>query len=183
MTLKKNNPFRLDVSYLTRQSPGTDREIDLEYPELDFEPDFHLHDVRGTLHVSVTGDGVALEGKLKATTELGCSRCLERYQQPLTLEFTEIYAFSPSGGNEDDHKAQSLPADGVINLEPLIRQYALLDIPIKHVCREDCKGLCPVCGGNLNEEDCGHEQEEIDPRMAKLKQLLDEEEIEEMQGE
>lgn len=183
MTLKNNNPFRLDVSHLTRQSPGTSREYDLEFPSLDFEPDFHLHDVQGTLIISVTDDGVALEGKLEAQTELGCSRCLDRYQQPLTLQFTEVYAFSPSEVEDDDHKEQPLPPDAVIDLEPLIREYALLDIPIKHICSEDCKGLCPVCGANLNEEDCGHRQEEIDPRMAKLKQLLDEEEIEKMSGE
>jgi len=183
MTLKKNNIFRLDVSHLARQSPGTSREIELEYPELSFEPDFHLHDLHGALQVSVTDDGVALEGKLKAETEMGCSRCLERYQQSLTLQFTEVYAFHPNGDDGDDLKEQLLPPDAVINLEPLIRDYALLDIPIKHLCREDCQGLCSVCGANLNEEDCGHDQEELDPRMAKLKELLDEDELEEMQSE
>lgn len=183
MTLKKNDPFRLDVSHLTRQSPGTTREIELNYPSLDFDPDFHLSDVQGTLQVSVTDDGVALEGDLEAHTELGCSRCLERYEQSLTLQFTEIYSFSPAREKDDDQKEQRLPPDAVINLGPLIREYALLDIPIKHVCREDCKGLCPVCGANLNEEDCGHRREEIDSRMVKLKELLDEEEVDEMSGE
>lgn len=183
MTRKKNDPFRLDVSYLTQQSPGTSKTIELVFPHLEFEPDFDLEDVHGPLKVSVTNDGVALEGNLTAHTELGCSRCLTRYQQQLNLQFTEVYSFAPSGTTEDDNKEQPLPPDGVIDLEPLIREYALLDIPIKHVCREDCKGLCPVCGTNLNEEDCGHRQEEIDPRMAKLKQLLDEEELEEMEQE
>lgn len=183
MTLKKNDPFRLDVSYLARQSPGTSRTFELDYAQLNFEPDFTLRDVQGQLTVSVTDDGVAAEGNLEAWTELGCSRCLERYEQHLDLIFTEVYSFHPAQDKNDKYREQLLPPDGVINLEPLLREYALLDIPIKHVCREDCKGLCPVCGVNLNEEDCGHRQEDIDPRMSKLKQLLDEDEVEEMEKE
>lgn len=180
MTLKKNNPLRLDVSHIARQSPGTYRTFDLHFPSLHFEPDLDLHDLEGEITVSVTDDGVAAEGQLSAKTELECTRCLEPYQQTLDIHFTEIFSFSPSQDEKDDLKEQKLPPDGYINLEPLIREYALLDIPIKHLCSEDCKGLCSVCGVNLNHEDCGHRQEDIDPRMAKLKQLLDEEEMEEL---
>jgi uncharacterized protein len=68
---------------------------------------------------------------------------------------------------------QLLPSDGSIDLTPIIRDYAVLDIPISQVCKPDCKGLCPVCGANLNEGDCGHRQESIDPRLAGLKALLE----------
>ncbi len=180
MTLKQNDPFRLDVSHLAKQSPGTYRTFDFQFRSLHFDPHFDLRDLEGTITVSVTDDGVAAKGKLTAETELECTRCLESYQQTLDIHFTEIYSFSPSEDEEDDFKEQLLPPDGYINLEPLIREYALLDIPIRHVCSEDCKGLCPVCGANLNEEDCGHHREEIDPRMAKLQQLLDEEEMEQL---
>jgi len=66
-----------------------------------------------------------------------------------------------------------LPEDGHIDLSPLVREYMLLDIPIKPLCSTDCKGLCPVCGENLNETQCGHTTESIDPRLAVLKSLLE----------
>jgi uncharacterized protein len=57
-------------------------------------------------------------------------------------------------------------------LEPLVREEMLLAIPINPICRADCKGLCPICGGNLNETLCSHEGEEVDPRLSILKTWL-----------
>ena len=62
---------------------------------------------------------------------------------------------------------------------PVLRDTILLSIPLKPLCREECKGLCPVCGKNLNEGECEHvkkKEEEIDPRWEKLKALLEKEE-------
>jgi uncharacterized protein len=63
------------------------------------------------------------------------------------------------------------PEDGQIDLEPLLREYALLEIPISPLHSPDCKGLCPVCGENLNKTDCGHRPEPDSP-FAVLKDLL-----------
>jgi uncharacterized protein len=65
-----------------------------------------------------------------------------------------------------------VPDDAHIDLQPLVREFALLEFPIKPLCREDCKGLCTECGQNLNEKDCGH-REEIDSPFLALKNLLD----------
>ncbi|MDZ7843594.1 MAG: DUF177 domain-containing protein [Anaerolineales bacterium] len=181
MVIKKNDPYRLDISYLIHQPPGTQREFELSYPFMHFEEDFDLLEARGKITVSVTDDGVLAAGRLEASTQLECTRCLEPYLEKLEFSFTELYTTSPE--ENEDPKENHLPQDGFINLKPLIRDYGMLEVSLKHLCREDCRGLCSVCGGNLNEEDCGHVQEQIDPRMAKLKQLLDEEEIEKMQGE
>jgi uncharacterized protein len=64
-----------------------------------------------------------------------------------------------------------VPDEGQINLEPLMREYALLEFPISPVCKPDCKGLCPVCGENLNQTDCVHRPEPESPFSA-LKVLL-----------
>jgi len=71
----------------------------------------------------------------------------------------------------DDVDAE--PFDGkTIDLDPIVREQVLLALPVSVVCRDDCKGLCPKCGQNLNERDCGHGAEkEIDPRLARLKDL------------
>lgn len=173
MSIKKNNPLRLDVSYLAKGSPGTYKEFEFNFPQLTFPDDLLLVDITGLIAVSVTEDGVVADGKISALTELACSRCLDPYWQPVKIDFTEIFSQHPVDDAKNDLGEQPLPADGSIDLTPLIRDYALLDIPIRQVCKEDCKGLCPTCGANLNLEDCGHKQEFIDPRMEGLKALLD----------
>lgn len=64
--------------------------------------------------------------------------------------------------------------DDQIDLVPLIREALLLKIPFAPICQEDCKGLCPVCGGDRNEAACDCQEKEIDPRWSKLHQLLEE---------
>ena len=172
MTIKKNNPLRLDVSYLVKESPGTYREFEFNFTQLKLPSDLALVDVQGMIAASVAEDGVVLDGKIKALTQLSCSRCLDDYWQPLEINFTEMFSYHPVKDAGDDLE-QLLPADGSIDLTPIIRDYAILDIPISQVCKLDCKGLCPICGANLNEEDCGHHQESVDPRLAGLKEMLE----------
>ena len=176
MVLKKNDPLRLDVSYLAKGSPGTYKEFDFNFPQLTFFPELTLVDIHGMIAVSTTEDGVVLDGKLTALTQLSCSRCLDIYWQPIKINFTEIFSSHALEDGAENLEEQPLPADGSIDLSPILRDYAALDIPIRQICRQDCKGLCATCGLNLNEEDCGHRQESIDPRLESLRQLLDKEE-------
>ncbi len=169
MTIKKNDPLRLDVSYLVKGSPGTHKEFEFSFPQLNFSSELTLVDIQGKIIVSVTEDGVVAEGKLGALTQLDCSRCLNDFWHPLEISFTEIFSAHPA----EDSGEQKLPRDGSIDLTPIIRDYATLDIPIRQICAEDCKGLCAVCGMDLNQKDCGHRQESIDPRMEGLRQLLE----------
>jgi uncharacterized protein len=173
MSIKKNDPLRLDVSYLVKSSPGTHKEFDFIFPQLTFSSDLTLVDIQGSIAVSVTEDGVVAEGMLTALTQLSCSRCLDDYWQPLNLKFTEMFAAHPVDDMENGTLEQPLPADGSIDLSPILRDYAALDIPIRQLCSPECKGLCQVCGINLNRNDCGHERESLDPRLAGLKQLLE----------
>lgn len=176
MSIKKNDPLRLDVSYMVKGSPGTHKEFDFNFAQLTLPDDLLLVDIQGVITVSVTEDGVVAEGKIHALTELSCSRCLDTYWQPVDIDFTEIFSSHPVDTAEIDLGEQPLPADGSIDLTPIIRDYASIDISIRQVCKDDCKGLCPTCGVNLNQEDCGHEQEYINPRMEGLRALLEEEE-------
>lgn len=173
MTIKKNDPLRLDVSYLLKGSPGTNKEFEFSFPQLNFTPELTLVDILGKIAISVTEDGVVADGKLAALTQLACSRCLKDYWQPLEINFTEMFSAHPAEAGKDELGEQKLPIDGAIDLTPVIRDYATLDIPIRQLCSEDCKGLCPVCGKNRNQEDCGHRQVSIDPRMAELQKLLE----------
>ena len=175
MVLKKNDPLRLDVSYLVKESPGTRKEFDFDFTQLSLPGDLTLVDIHGTIAISVTDDGVIADGRIRALTQLSCSRCLEDYWGPLDIQFKEMFTKHPVE-NSPDNLEQLLPSDGSIDLTPILRDYAVLDIPIGQVCKPGCKGLCPTCGANLNEGDCGHRQESIDPRLEGLKALLEGEE-------
>ena len=82
-----------------------------------------------------------------------CVRCLIEFEQPLNMDFSELYAFSARSVSES---GLILPEDAHIDLEPIVREYLLIEIPISPLCRSDCKGLCSVCGQDLNEEICEH---------------------------
>lgn len=134
-------------------------------------PDLLLQDIHGTCKVTRTPQGLLVQVQMQAEHMEACARCLSDYQQPLKVEFAELYAFSPRFVTDS---GLLLPEDGRIDLEPLIREYMLLEIPINPQCRLDCAGLCSICGENLNENPHIHGDEEVDPRLAVLKSLLGE---------
>jgi len=95
---------------------------------------------------------------------------LTDFDQEFDWSFTELYAFDKRSETES---GLILPEDAHLDLADLLREYALLEIPINTVCKPNCKGLCPQCGQNLNEKDCGHRPEQSDSPFAILKDLLD----------
>jgi len=122
----------------------------------------------GTACFDRTQQGLLLQGKFGAAADLECVRCLETFSQPLKWTFSDLYAFDNRNITDS---GLLVPEDAQIDLEPLLREYALLEFPISPVCRPDCKGLCPVCGKNLNQTACGHRLEPDSP-FAVLKDLL-----------
>lgn len=165
------NPFRLNVGFLIHQPVGSSRDFLFEIPEVALEPDLELKELAGSSRVTRTSQGILVQVKLHATLHTECVRCLNDFYQPLFTDFTEVYAFSRKSVTDSE---LILPEDAHINLRPLIREYMLLDIPIKPLCSPECKGLCLICGENLNESTCDHEPDSIDPRLSVLKSLLDE---------
>jgi uncharacterized protein len=162
--------LRLNVGFLVNQSVGFSRKFLFDYPSLHIQPDLDLKNLSGTAQVTRTPQGLLVQVKMHATVAAECVRCLEEFEQPLSINFTELYAFSMRTVSES---GLILPESGVIDLAPLVREYMLLEIPINPLCRPDCKGICPICGETLNENPHEHEEDTIDPRMAKLKELLD----------
>ena len=96
--------------------------------------------------------------------------CLEITKHELKLEFSELYAFDKKSVSES---GLLVPENGYIELEPIIRDYTLLEIPINPKCKLACKGLCLECGQNLNEMDCGHSRENKDSPFASLRTLFE----------
>lgn len=100
-----------------------------------------------------------MQGQFQGETPAECVRCLTDFQQPLHASFSELYAFNERSVTESE---LILPEDGTLNLEDLVREYLLIELPITPMCTPDCKGLCPICGQNLNEEMHEHDIEATD---------------------
>lgn len=111
---------------------------------------------------------IYLNGQVTGELSLLCSRCLERFQYLLNIEIDEKFTQVPS---EEDEYITFLDRDK-INLIELLESNIFMSLPIKKLCNEDCKGLCQQCGCNLNKKTCNCGSGNVDPRLAKLKELF-----------
>ncbi|MDP4164691.1 MAG: DUF177 domain-containing protein [Bacillota bacterium] len=137
--------------------------------------DFSLQKVDVLCAVKKMRETVFIEGNLEATVVSSCSRCLETTQ--FLIKSTFRYTFVPAKNMlmEEELSPEDLEygfyQDDVIDLDSLIFEQIVLQIPIKVLCRDTCKGLCPHCGININVANCGCRTEFIDERLAVLKKL------------
>lgn len=165
-----NKALILEVGFIAHEEFGYSREFDFEFLHLNLEQDLEIENLSGKIVASRNSDGVLTIGEFNAITNTTCGRCLEPLKQPLHIEFSEQFTL-PNHADKDTELV--LPHNGKIDFEPILREYLLLEVPINPHCREDCKGLCPVCGVNLNNESCDCETDEINPQFSALKALLD----------
>lgn len=169
---KHRSPFRINVGFLISGQIGVSRDFDFSFPSITLPSELKLEDLSGVINVGRTPQGLIVTANFKAFTQATCVRCLEDFSLPLTWQFTEMYAFSRKQTTESE---LLVPMDGYLDLGELVNDYAVLAIPISPVCSPDCKGLCPVCGVNRNETDCGHHTDDSgESPFAMLKNLLDE---------
>lgn len=123
--------------------------------------------------VTKTEDGkYAVKGKINAVLTLNCDSCLRPYEFKLETELEEVYTKSE---NPEEDELQF--TDKSIDLEPAILADILLNLPMKAMCSENCKGLCHVCGHNLNDSDCGCDRTYIDPRFEILRSFINDKEV------
>lgn len=147
------NPLRLNVGYLFNKPIGTSRQIPVDLNQFDFD-DLIARNLESVVTVSRTQEGLLLQADVEAELETSCVRCLDDFFLPVSIEFEELYQFPSRYREETD---LILSEDGYIDLKPLYREYLILALPIKRLCKPDCKGLCVVCGANLNEKICEHQ--------------------------
>jgi len=118
-----------------------------------------------------------LIGRMKTTVELTCSRCLNGYPMDLDEAFDVLYLpRGESGGAEerqaeDDDLSTAFYSDHVIDLGQLMQEQCYLAVPMKPLCSDSCRGLCPGCGTNLNTASCSCRHAWVDPRLAQLERL------------
>jgi uncharacterized protein len=121
-----------------------------------------------------------VEGKLRTAVGLTCSRCLDAFDYDLASHFHVTYTRGLPGGEDAGSEDQELKAEEMglvvfegeeIDFRDAIQEQIILSIPMQPRCRDDCQGLCPRCGANLNQAPCSCRPDDIDPRLAVLKHL------------
>lgn len=103
-----------------------------------------------------------------------CDRCGIEIDKEYTSEYKMVYLMDEKPEETDSLNVSYLSRDAVkIDITNDVREFALLSLPMKKLCREDCKGLCPKCGANLNTEECHCKNDDTDPRWKPLENLKD----------
>ena len=120
---------------------------------------------------------IRVKGRLTTSLESNCARCLEPIKQDVKREFDLLYRPQGSDAGRDEISVTDAEAeisyyegDGIL-LDDVVREQILLAVPLKLTCREDCKGLCPQCGANRNQETCSCVVALEEPRWAALKEI------------
>ncbi len=129
--------------------------------------------IEGTVSVNGTmsnaGDVLLLQAVLVAKVQRTCGRCLKGFTSVVQAEVIE--KFYPASAEHIENDAFVYDSDVIDITEPL-REGLLLAEPMQALCKPDCRGLCPVCGADLNDGDCGCDRFTVDPRLAALKQFI-----------
>lgn len=134
--------------------------------------------LQGRVELMRIDRSILAKGTLHTEIELTCSRCLSLFSYPLTLNIEEEYfptidvVTGASLPLPDEPGCFTIDENNILDLTEAIRQYALLTIPMKPLCGEDCAGLCPTCGCNLNQGPCNCPPKPADPRWSELSKLV-----------
>jgi uncharacterized protein len=114
-------------------------------------------------------EGVFVTGEVGGTMQLRCSRCLKEWDAPFEVTVRELYLARPEPDTDD----YALDPDGFIHPEQMVRDVIGVELPFSPLCKPDCLGLCPVCGGDRNLGECPGDHVTIDPRWSELGQMAE----------
>jgi uncharacterized protein len=171
--LREASKLSLDVSELLRR-PGTSRRLEFteELTGLTLDMGQVRSDLSFDLLLESLVEGIVVSGHVRGSFALACIRCLREFDQPFDVSLGEVLAYEGQPGGEEGYRIVGDHA----HLEPVVRDAVVLAMPLNPLHAPGCKGLCPVCGADLNETDCGHRPERTDLRwepLAELKKKLE----------
>lgn len=176
-----------NVAQLLKAPAGTAQRA-----ELDNDDDLELEDdearlagpISGQVRMHRTNQGVFVDGVAEVPVDLECTRCLKSFTETFEVPIRELFFPTidvetgfPVPPPENDDLSFPIDRNHVLDLREAIRQNLLLAMPMKRLCREDCAGLCPQCGKDLNDGSCDCVFEVEDERFGSLRQLLEQPEI------
>ena len=163
-----STPFRIPVADLLKR-PGAARAERVRAPLAGLSGPGSEVPGDAPVDVDVTlervSDGIVVRGSVTAPWRAACSRCLAPVDGEVSVHVDELFERHPLAG-------ETYPLDDdVLDLEPLVRDALLLDLPSRPLCQVDCAGLCPECGIDRNTGTCDCGDDELDPRWAALRSL------------
>ena len=162
--------MKFNLARLLEEPAGSQMSFDVNEARQRLAEDLCVDFVRGTVEFTRTNRGIFVRGQLRSQVQLECARCLETFSQPLDSHLETQFGsppIKPQGG-----PIFPLGRNGVLDLTEALREQVLLDLPMRPLCRPDCRGLCVNCGQDLNEGPCDCVEETTDPRLARLRELL-----------
>ena len=137
-----------------------------------------LSPVRAHLELTKQHSEVIVEGSLNAELEFECSRCLKKFRRVMDVSVNVVYHPVKELGDDrhglkDDEMDMGFYQGDELDLQELIREQVMLNIEMKPLCDENCRGICSQCGTDLNTDTCSCETKKIDSRLEVLKKLLE----------
>ena len=168
--------LQFNVSQLLKQLTGARRDYDVfvETPQIEEGMELVVP-LSGRVQLVRVGDGILVTGELETTARLKCSRCLNEFDHQVTIELEEefrpvvnIVTGAPMPVGEDQDTANLIDEHHILDLTEVVRQGLWVCLPPSLLCAEDCRGLCPQCGQNLNEGSCSCSTEDVDARWSTL---------------
>ncbi len=172
--------MRFNVAQLLKSEVGATREYEINEDISGLDEDLDVTaPLVGVVRVMRTSEGILVTGRLTTEVLVACRRCLQPVPTPTAIDLEEefrpsidIITGTPLPMGDDEDEATRIDEHHILDLTEVVRQELLLSLPVSVLCRADCRGICPQCGQNLNEEACECEPEDGDPRLAELGKLL-----------
>ena len=158
--------------------PEEGLSVDIEEGEV--APDFVVSPVRASLNILRNGTQVSVNGSMTANVRLRCSRCLKDFFREMSVPFDVVYYPVDELHGEETYEVRTeelemgFYADQEIDLPGLLSEQVMLNVPMKPLCSDKCRGICSRCGADLGTEACACVDQEGDPRFKVLKKLLEE---------
>ncbi len=151
--------MRYNLAQLLTEPTGSIRDYDVD--DLFSGPENGADRAQGWVRVIRTHRGMLVRAELETQVKLTCSRCIGQFElrSVLIMEEESFPTIDPATGRKTEPPEEAegvihLDAQHVLDMTEVVRQYVLTEAPIKPLCRDDCPGLCPGCGSNLNKEKC-----------------------------
>ncbi len=170
----------IDLKTISHGSHNFDFSLESDWWQGDEEDDRILGlDSRLRVHISIASAGsrYVLDGSLNGQVLVRCDRCLDPYSRGMDFNFRSFIERHPSDTDQSELElsAEDLSVNFAIgdeiDLHDIVREQIYLSLPIKLLCQEECSGLCPFCGTNLNKKKCGCHLDKGHPEFSKLKNL------------
>ena len=170
--------MHFSVSQLLKESSGSIREYEVDdvLPDIKDLPARHM---QGKVRLLRTDQGIWVSTVLDSMVTSACCRCLNTCEQPISLEIEEEFFPLLDISNstkrvavDDGEEHFYIGQNHILDLMEAVRQYASISLPMKPMCREECAGLCAICGANLNETTCQCDKIARDARWSALLELV-----------